>query len=120
MNKLNTPRFAMWVVLVSLGWLSFFWLDDLGLLFFFAAYFIATPRDQLRRVVSGRELSWMACVLAALIVIMLALKVFVSAAAEKNLERLFKNPVIIITLWLLCLGLGFLAWRKRGENTRLF
>jgi hypothetical protein len=36
-------------------------------MFFLVAWFVGTPREQLRRVIPARELIWMICILAAFI-----------------------------------------------------
>jgi hypothetical protein len=116
MNTPSTKRFVVWAVLVSLGWLTFFWIHGLAFLFFFPAWFVAMPREELHRVVPRRELLWMACILVAFIVVLVASKIFTPASADHALERFFTHPAVIITLWLLCLGLGFRGWRRRIHN----
>ena len=116
MNKPSTQRFVVWAVLVSLGWLTFFWIHGFAFLFFFPAWFVAMPREQLHAVVPRRELLWMACILVAFIVVLVAIKVFTPASADHALERFFSHPAVVITLWLLCLGLGFRGWRRRVHN----
>jgi hypothetical protein len=116
MNTPSTKRFVAWAVLVSLGWLSFLWIHGLAFLFFFPAWFVAMPREGLHRVVPRRELLWMACILLAFIAVVVASKFFTPASTDRALERFFTHPAVIITLWLLCLGLGFRGWRRRIHN----
>jgi hypothetical protein len=116
MNKASTQRFAVWAVLVSLGWLSFLWINGFGLLFFSAAWFVAMPREQLHRIVPRRELLWMACILVAFLAVVLASKILTPGSAERALDRFFSHPAVIIPLWLLCLWLGFRGWRRTIRN----
>ena len=116
MPKPSTQRFVVWAGLVSLGWLSLLWIDRFGLLFFFAAWFVAMPRERLHRVVPRRELLWIACILIAFVVVVVASKILTPASGDGAPERLFRHPTVIIILWLLCLGLGFRGWRRRIHN----
>jgi len=115
MNKLSTPRFVVSAILMSLGWWSLLWID-LACLFFFAAWFVVTPREQLHQAVSPRELLWIMLILVAFIALAVASKIFVPESADRALERIMKNPVVIIPLWLLCLWLAYRNWRRRGHN----
>jgi len=74
------------------------------------------PGEQLHRVVPRREMLWMACILVAFIAAVLASKIFTPASADQALERFFSHPAVVITIWLLCLGLGFRGWRRRVRN----
>ncbi len=116
MNAPNTNRFVVWAVLFSLGWLSFFWIPRVAGLFFFAAWFIAMPREALHRIVPRRELLWMACVLIAFVAIAAALKIFVPASAGQAADRFLSHPAVVIPLWLLSLWLGYRGWRRRVHN----
>lgn len=118
MNKPNPKRFAAWTVLVSLGWLSFLWIDHIGGLFFLASYFVAMPRDELHRVVPRRELLSIIVVLIAFVVLSVALKLLTPASTDRALNHFFRHPAVIITLWLLCLWLGFRGWRRKVHQMR--
>jgi hypothetical protein len=113
MNTPSTKRFVTSAILMSLGWLSFLWMDTLPLLLFFSAWLVAVPHEQLHRVVPRRELLWMACVLVAFVAAIVASKILVPQSADRALERFFRHPAVIIPLWLLCLWLGFRGWRSR-------
>ena len=116
MNAPSTKRFVIWAVVVSLGWLSFLWIAGFAGLFFFASWFVAMPQEALHRVVPRRELLWMTCVLIAFVAIAAALKIFVAASADSAADRFFRHPAVVISLWLLCLWIGYRGWRRRVHN----
>ena len=116
MSPGHTQRFAIWAVLVSLGWLSFLWINAFGLMFFFAAWFVGTPREELRRVIPARELVWTICILAAFIAGAVTFKIFIPAPAQNAAEKVFGHPALIAALWALYLWLGFRGWRRTAPR----
>jgi len=112
MNEPSTKSFASWAVLVSLGWLSFFWINGAAGLFFMAAWFVVIPREQRHRVVPRREMIWIAGFLVAFVILCVLVKLFTPDSVSKSFERIIQHPAVIIAFWLLSLWLGFRGWRR--------
>lgn len=117
MLSAGSQRFAIWAVLMSLGWFSFLWVDAFGPMFFFAAWFVGMPREELRRVIPVRELVWMTCILAAFIVGAIASRIFIPSSAENTAAQIFRHPAVIAALWALCLWLGYRGWRRSAPSS---
>jgi predicted PurR-regulated permease PerM len=120
MDKPNTKRFALWAILVSLGWLSFLWIQAFGVMFLsLAGIFtpiLTIPREQLQRVVPRPELWWIGAVSFAFVIAIVAAKILIPAVADQAAERFLRHPAVIIPLWLACLWLGYRGWRKQTQS----
>ncbi len=118
MNLTNKQRFAAWAILVSLGWLTMMWIRGLAGIFFLSSV-IMIPREWLDRVPQRKSL-WMTRILVVFIVaivVIVAAKILVPASSsERAVEQFLRQPAVIISLWLLSLGLGYRVWRKRIHN----
>jgi hypothetical protein len=112
-------RFVAWMTLMSIGFLSLIWTAGIAGLFFCAANLVFMFPRALRRDVrdvTRRELLMVFCVVIAFVITVAALKIFVPALAAHVAARFLRHPAVVISLWLICIWLGYKIWRRKIQN----